>query len=206
MKRRITQALLTLLALLVAVGVNAQGKTSGNARAILDKVAKNVNRPSGATADFKLSGDGVSSSGTIAIKGNKFRATTPEGVVWFDGKTQWTYMKNNEEVNVNTPNAKQQARMNPYYFITLYKKGYNMTSKAVGGGYEVHLTAQGKNQALQEIYITVNKSYLPTKVRFSQKGKWTTITVSNFKAAKLSDSSFTFKEKDYPNAEVIDLR
>ena len=52
----------------------------------------------------------------------------------------------------------------------------------------------------------MNKSYLPTKVRFSQKGKWTTITVSNFKAAKLSDSSFTFKEKDYPNAEVIDLR
>ena len=86
------------------------------------------------------------------------------------------------------------------------EKGYNMSSKAVGGGYEVHLTAQGKNQALQEIYITVNKSYLPTKVRFSQKGKWTTITVSNFKAAKLSDSSFTFKEKDYPNAEVIDLR
>lgn len=198
--------LLTAIALLAAMGLQAQTKTGNKARTILDKVAKNVNRPTGATADFTIQGDGVSSKGNIAIKGNKFRATTAEGIVWFDGKTQWTYMKANEEVNVNTPDAKQQARMNPYYFITLYKKGYNMTSKSIGSGYEVHLTAQSKSQSLQEIYITVSKSYLPTKVRFSQKGKWTTITVSNFKAANLSDSSFTFREKDYPNAEVIDLR
>ena len=188
--------------LLLCVGVQAEG-----AKSILDKAAATVSNPNGVQANFQMVSKQYGSTyGSISIKGRKFHASTPEAIVWFDGKTQWTYMKNSEEVNVNTPNAKQQARMNPYYFITLYKKGYNMSSKAVGGGYEVHLTAQGKNQALQEIYITVNKSYLPTKVRFSQKGKWTTITVSNFKAAKLSDSSFTFKEKDYPNAEVIDLR
>lgn len=180
--------------------------TAQTAKSVLDKAAASITVKEGVKANFRMSGTHGMTNGSIAIKGKKFYATTPQATIWFDGKTQWTYMKNNEEVNVNTPNAKQQARMNPYYFITLYKKGYNMTSKAVGGGYEVHLTAQGKNQALQEIYITVNKSYLPTKVRFSQKGKWTTITVSNFKAAKLSDSSFTFKEKDYPNAEVIDLR
>ncbi len=203
MKRRITQILMAALCLLAVTGVQAQ---TNNARSILDKVAKNVNNPSGAQASFKIQGEGISSSGTIAIKGNKFRATTPEGVVWFDGKTQWTYMKSSEEVNVSTPDPKQQARMNPYYFISLYKKGYAMTSKNVSSGYEVHLTAQTKNQPMQEIYITVSKGYLPTKVRFLQKGKWTTITVSDFKASKQSDSSFTFREKDYPNAEVIDLR
>ena len=207
MKRRITQALLTLLALLVAVGMNAQGKTSGNARTILDKVAKNVNRPSGATADFKLSGDGVSSSGTIAIKGNKFRATTPEGVVWFDGKTQWTYMKSNDEVNVSTPTEAQLQAINPYNFINIYKKGYKLSSKKVENFYEVHLVPTDKNRKIQEMYIIVDaNSYHPTHVKMKQKDKWSTVIISQLKTATLSDDMFQFNSKDFPKAEIIDLR
>ena len=40
-----------------------------------------------------------------------------------------------------------------------------------------------------------------------REGKnWTTITVGSFKKAKLADSYFTFPSKDYPQAEIIDLR
>ena len=79
--------------------------------------------------------------------------------------------------------------------------------KNVKGGYEVHLTAQNSKQSMKEMYITVNsRSYLPTKVRMLHGGNWTTVTISNFKAMNLSDSKFTFNSKDYPQAEVIDLR
>jgi len=37
-------------------------------------------------------------------------------------------------------------------------------------------------------------------------GEWTTITVSNFKNQKLADRIFTFQSKDFPTAEVVDLR
>ena len=57
------------------------------------------------------------------------------------------------------------------------------------------------------MYITVNKStYVPTQVKMRQSSGWTTIKISNFKATKLSDSMFRFNSKDYPHAEVIDLR
>jgi hypothetical protein len=38
-----------------------------------------------------------------------------------------------------------------------------------------------------------------------QKG-WTTIDISGFKQSKLSAGMFRFNSKDFPNAEVIDLR
>ena len=80
-----------------------------------------------------------------------------------------------------------------------------MTTK--GGSYEVHLTATNKKRSVQEMYIMVNKStYVPTQVKMRQSSGWTTIKISNFKATKLSDSMFRFNSKDYPHAEVIDLR
>ena len=39
-----------------------------------------------------------------------------------------------------------------------------------------------------------------------QNNKWSTITISNFQTKTLSDALFTFNAKNYPNAEIIDLR
>ena len=70
--------------------------------------------------------------------------------------------------------------------------------------YEMHLKAQKNN--IREVYITVNKKYQPTQIKVLNDKGWSTITITNFKTAKLSDSIFRFNDKDYPQAEVIDLR
>ena len=135
------------------------------------------------------------------------RQPTPLATIWFDGKTQWTYMKNNDEVNVSNPTEAQLQAINPYNFINLYRNGFSYTMTTKGANYEVHLTATNKKRSVQEMYITVNKStYVPTNVKMRQSSGWTTIKISNFKATKLSDSMFRFNSKDYPHAEVIDLR
>ena len=133
-------------ALLVFCGVQAQN--ASKAKQILDKVAANLNNQGGAKADFTLSSEGIGSlSGSIFIKGKKFHATTPKASIWFDGKTQWTYMTSSEEVNVSTPNESQQAQMNPYKFITLYKNGYRLGVKDQSNGWEVHLTALNRDSS-----------------------------------------------------------
>ena len=118
--------------MLALVSTLSFGQNASQARSILDKAASVIGRKGGATANFSISGKYGNSSGTIAIKGNKFRATTPDAIVWYDGKTEWTYIKKNEEVNVSTPTEAQQQAMNPYKFITIYKNGFNlsMTSTA----------------------------------------------------------------------------
>ena len=192
-------------ALLVFCGVQAQ--IASKAKQILDKVAANLDNQGGAKADFTLSSEGIGSlSGSIFIKGKKFHATTPKASIWFDGKTQWTYMTSSEEVNVSTPNESQQAQMNPYKFITLYKNGYRLGVKDQSNGWEVHLTALNRGRSIQEMYVYVSKSYLPTKVRILEDRKWSDITISGYKSTPLEDHIFTFNQKDFPNAEVIDLR
>lgn len=192
-----------LLALFNVVTVSADNATE--ARRILDKAAAKVNIKSGAKANFTISGNKIGTqSGTIAIKGNKFNAHTGSAIVWYNGKTQWLYNKKSDEVHVSTPSAAQQQQMNPYTFLTLYKSGYTMSLTNAASGYQVHLTGKGKS--ISEMYILIDKSYNIKQVKMKQKGGWVTINVSNFRAGSISDSAFTFNSKDYPKAEVIDLR
>ena len=177
-----------------------------SAKAVLDKTASVVAAKSGAKASFSIKADQMNTSGTIAIKGRKFQATTPQATIWFDGKTQWTYMKKNEEVNVANPTDAELATINPYNFIYMYQKGYKYTMEKKNGSFIVHLTASDK-RGIQEMYITVNqKNYIPSQIRMRQQKGWTTINITGFKQSKLSDGMFRFNSKDFPNAEVIDLR
>lgn len=178
------------------------------ARAILDKVAATVSNKGGVTAKFTISSSQYgNTSGTIAIKGSKFRTTTPGATVWFDGKTQWTYMKSNNEVNVNTPTEGELQAINPYNFINMYRSGFSYKMQTKGGSHIIHLTATSKHRQIQEMYITVSKStYIPSKIRMRQGSRWSDISISNFKKVSLNDATFKFNPKDYPSAEIIDLR
>lgn len=190
--------------LVLTVSISAQNAIQ--ARKILDKTASIIGRKGGAVANFSISGKYGNSSGTIAIKGNKFNAKTPQAIVWYDGKTQWTYMKKNQEVNVSTPTEAQQQSMNPYKFISIYKNGFKLGMKNVSEGWQIHLYATNQKRTIKEMYIVVGKNYLPKTIRMRQSNGWTTIKMTNFKAKNLADTMFRFNAKDFPNAEVIDLR
>lgn len=192
-----------IMMLLLSVGAQAE-----SAKRILDKAATTVSNPGGVQAHFQMiSKQFGSTEGDIAVKGNKFHATTPDATIWFDGKTQWTYMKGNDEVNISNPTEAQLQAINPYNFINIYKKGYKLEAKKVDHFYEVHLIPTDKNRKIQEMYIVVDEtSYHPTHVKMKQKDKWSTIVISRLKTASLSDDLFKFNSKDFPQAEIIDLR
>lgn len=196
---------LLLIIIMCVTSVSIFADNASDARKILDKAAAVVGNKSGAQASFTISSAKLGKqSGTISIKGSKFCAVTPNATMWYNGKTQWTYMKSTNEVNVSTPSAAQQQKMNPYSFINLYKAGYKLSVKAQNKTNVVHMTKAGAS--IPELYITVNSANQPTQVRMRQGNSWTTIVISNFRAKSLSDKVFQFNSKDYPSAEVIDLR
>ena len=116
-------------------------------------------------------------------------------------------MKNNDEVNVSTPTEAQLQAINPYNFINLYKKGYESTLNKTGKDYVVHLTATSKERKIKELFITIDKNtYHPTQVKLLQSKKWSIFDISDLKKQRIPDSQFRFNAKDFPTAEVIDLR
>ena len=191
-----------MVAALMSMGSFAQ-----SAKAVLDKAAGTITAQSGVIANFKMTTANGSTSGTIAIKGKKFYATTPQAKVWFDGKTQWTYLKNNDEVNVSNPTEAQLQAINPYNFINIYKRGYTYTMNTAGSDYVIHLMASNADRKIKELFISVNKkSYQPKQVKMLQGKKWTTFDINSIKKENIPDSQFRFNAKDFPKAEVIDLR
>ena len=196
-----------LFALAFMLSVNAFSQSSADAKKVLDKAAAVVGRRGGAAANFSITGGEVGrTSGSIIIKGNKFKAITPETTIWFDGKTQWAYMKSTNEVNVSTPSEAKRLSMNPYAFITMYKNGYHMSMKTTAAAYIVHLQAIHPARSMQEFYVTISKTFYPQQIKMLQGKKWVTINISSFRAASHPNSYFRFRHSDAPSAEGVDLR
>ncbi len=201
--------ILYILALvLTSCTLAVQAQNSAQAYKALDKTAKAIGGAGGASASFTLSSSETGTvSGTITIKGNKFHASTPQAIVWFDGSTQWTLVKKSNEVNISRPTRAQLQTMNPYAFINLYKQGYELSMTTQGSNNIVHLVAKNKTQNIPEMYVTTNKNTgVPSVIKMKHRQRWTTITIRNFRTGNFSNSTFTFNAKDFPSAEVIDLR
>ena len=195
--------LLAIVAILTMSTTQAQ-----TAQQVLDKCAALVSTPDGATANFTMtSAQYGNASGTISIKGQKFYMHSNATTMWFDGTTLWTYVAQNEEVNISTPTAQQLQSLNPYHFINLYKQGYTSTMTTSPTAYTVHLTATDTQKKISEAFVTISKeNYAPKEIKLLQGTKWTTFTVSGLKAERQDDAKFRFKSSDYPDAELIDLR
>ena len=192
---------------LIAATLFCAATYAQTAKSVLDKAAAHITVKEGVKANFKMTGSMGNTSGSILIKGKKFHATTPVATVWFDGKTQWTYMKNNEEVNVSTPTEAQLQAINPYNFINLYKQGYECTLNKTGKSFIVHLVGTSGHKSIKELFVTIDKqSYQPTQVKMLTGKKWTIFDITELKKEHIADSQFRFNPKDFPQAEVIDLR
>lgn len=191
-------------ALLVAVLLHAQNATS-----VLDKSAATLRAAGNVKIGFTLEVDGGASVGYIKLQRQKFVVNVGGSITWFDGKTMWTYVKANEEVNVTNPSADAVAKMNPYAFLSFYKKGYTVKmGKGTAKEHEVLLTGKS-GSPYTNVVVRINKStQYPTFIKMtSSKGAVTTIRCNSFlKNQKYKDSTFQFNKKNYPDVEIVDLR
>ena len=181
-----------------------------NATKILDKTVAALKAAGDVKINFVLSMEDQSSTGYIKLKENKFVVNLDGYIIWFDGETMWNYVKSNQEVNVTNPSPTEISRINPYAFLTFYKKGYSVSlGKSTSDEYEVVLIGNESTQ-YKKVVVRVNKStYFPTAIRLdSTRGPLVTDIkcTSYLKNQQYSDKTFRFVKKNFPNVEIIDLR
>lgn len=180
-----------------------------NATQLLDKSAATLRAAGNVKIGFTLEAEGGASTGYIKLQKQKFVINMGGSITWFDGKTMWTYVKSNEEVNVTTPSTDAVAKMNPYAFLSFYKKGYTAKmGKSTTKEHEVVLTGK-QGSPFKKVVVRINKStrYPSVITMTSSKGDVTTIRCNSFlKNQKYTTATFQFNKKNYPNVEVIDLR
>jgi len=205
------------LLLAFTVTVNAQ-----NARTILDKASEAYNKAGGVTASFTLdtkdlkaeSANTYSYDGKAYMEGNKFKIEIPDAITWFDGTTQWVYVTDTEEVNISTPTGEELQAISPSVLFNIYKKGFNLSykgeKKSAGKAlYEIELTPQKKGNDFSKIIVQIDKSNnIFYRITLMDKvGLENTLTIKNYQTgSNLPDNTFRFDKKDYPRAEIVDLR
>lgn len=206
--------------LLVAfIGLSTvSAKTDKQAKNILDKTAAVIKKAGDIEAQFTATSfkgktEMGKMSGVIKLHGTAFKMISDNVVYWYDGTTLWNYVKENDEVNVSVPPVYEQQAMNPYTFISLYRKGYDYeygeSSLRGMDCYCIHLMATEVSQKIREMYLDIDKkNYYPICIRMRRgTDGWTRISIQDFKTnQKYNDSMFKFDKKEYPSAEIIDLR
>ncbi len=223
---------ITVFILLFLTGISvSKAQNDPKAKAILDGVSKKYKSFSAIKSDFSYVLDNpqeniksYKQSGMILAspKTNKFHLTIYSGAgasksvvqeIISDGKTQWTYEKNNNEVQINDADNSSQS-LNPAQVFTIYEKGYKYLFtgevKQQGQVYQqIDLTPVDSKKPFFKVRLLISKTQtrIYSATIYNKNGsRYTYILSSPATNYTGSDAVFGFNKKNYPGAEVVDLR
>ena len=193
----------TLLSVLLPYCLSAQ---TDKAKAVLDKVISTLTKDGGIQIDFE-----GTESGSIVMKGEKFYLHSGQIQSWYDGKTQWSYVADTEEVNISHPTPEELQGINPYFILVNYQENFESSYKGMKTheGKQVHeIVLAPKGNAHEQITLWISKTSHPIYIKVENNGKPVSeIHVKNVRKQKeINDQVFRFNKSLYPNAEIIDLR
>jgi outer membrane lipoprotein-sorting protein len=183
---------------------------SNKAVPYIDAMQKKFKSMTSFVANFTYQSDGGGTmTGSITVKGNKFRLKTSGQEVFNNGKEVSTYIKEINEVNISNFDP-SEGDLSPAKIYSFDKKAYKMNLVSDAGSLvKIDLSPNAKSAQVQKISIQINKSDSNVK-------EWTIVNKSgkkqNFKVTKLSpnagvdDKFFSFDKKAFPGVEINDLR
>ncbi len=149
--------------------------------------------------------------GTFVLKGNKF-VIEMEGVkVWFDGKTQWTYAIESNEVSVNEPDQSELIQTNPIALLSDFKSKSRVqfSKQKSSTNYIVELIPRVKNKDFNKVEVQTSKinGNLVSVAIYNNDKSQIKLSISNIqKGIKFSETSFAFDKSIYKGVTINDLR
>jgi outer membrane lipoprotein carrier protein len=153
-------------------------------------------------------------TGTVTMKGPKYKVSMSGMEIFSDGRTSWNYDKSANEVTVSGIESGANAMTPQRLFTNFYDHDFYYKlngEKKVGGKtvQEIEMTPTDKTRPFHKVYVLVDKASKNLySARFLEKsGNRYSYTVTKINgAATVSDAEFMFNKSKYPGVEVVDLR
>jgi outer membrane lipoprotein-sorting protein len=143
------------------------------------------------------------------LQGDAFKLFIMGQVILCDGATTWTYNSDAEEVMI-TEVDKEDGNGSPLSIIESYYN--NITAKYVeeaGAIKKIEVKSLMSNDNFKKIIVTLDSKTLDIKDihLFDNDDTEFVYVIKKFVTnQKLPKDFFTFKESDFPDAEIIDMR
>jgi outer membrane lipoprotein-sorting protein len=186
------------------------------AKEVLDAISQNYQAMQAFKIDFTytLKGEGINESlqGNIVIKAKRFRLALPSQEIINNGATVWTYLKDDNEVNISNYEP-EPDEITPSNIYTIYQKGFKYSlvgEENIGGKiyHVIELIPENINAQYTKIRLKATKD---TRIimqweLFERNANRYTYSVTKFAKVTVGDSYFEFNKANYPGVRVEDLR
>jgi outer membrane lipoprotein carrier protein len=208
----------SLMATCVAILFNsgAMAQSDAKATAILTKVSKLYKSYSTIKSTFTVTttsaaGKSTSSTGTLWLKGTKYKLDYAGQEIFCNAKFVWTYNKADAEVTKETYKVKDNS-INPNDIFTIYNKdfknAYEGPTVKNGKTYEVIKMVPKKKVTYSYLKLEIDKSTnkIQSLIQHFKNGTEITMTVNTMTPnTTLADSFFEWDAKAHPGVSEVDL-
>lgn len=214
------KSIIYILVGLIFVSNLSFAQSDATAKAILAGVSKKYRSYDVVKADFiysiKNPQANVSESQAGVLysksKSNKYKVSVANQELISDGNVQWTFLKNDNEVQISEIDNSSNA-MNPAKIFTMYEKGFKyvyLGETTIGGRkYQNIELAPLQTRSFSKIKLRIDKlnKQISNIVVNDKNGNVYTYLIKSFTPnVKVSDTMFSFDAKAHPGVDVVDLR
>lgn len=203
--------------LLALLSVTVSAQKDPEAVRVLTEFSKKATSAPSVKIDFDITAydaqedEETEMSGTVVIKGDSYRLTLPDNLIWNDGKAVWNYTPEVKEVAITEPDPSDESFIaRPSLLFSMHEKGYKVRLLEQNASeWIIDLYPEDINIGLVRIRVAIGKSLYDLRSAGYRTKDGMTVTLT----AKKYDLSFrppagyfTFNAADYKGVEVIDMR
>ena len=202
--------------LLFAAATSLSAQSDAKATAILQKVSKLYKSYTTIKSTFTVTtttaqGKSTNSTGTVWLKGNKYKLDYAGQEIYCNGKFIWTYNKEDKEVTKENYKVNDKS-ITPNDIFTIYNKdfknAYEGPTVKNGKTYDIIKMVPKKpvNYSYIKLEIDQTSSKIQKMIQRFKNGTEITYTIGVFTPnVTIADTFFDWSASAHPGVSIIDL-
>lgn len=204
---------------LIMISMVSAAQPSQKAKNILDQVSQKTKSYQSITADFQFIMENKdvnifeSSRGNLVVQGDAYKLKISGVEIYSDGKSQWTYMQEADEVNITEVGQSEDNPINPASIFTIYEHGFTnnylgeFTSEAKKT-FKIEMIPDEIKEFKRVILEIDQKTYqiLGAVMDGTDENRYTIKIINMNTTTKYPVSTFVFDQSKHPGVNVVDMR
>lgn len=202
-----------LLLMLLPLPLLAQNVAGANA--LLDRAVARIKADAAVQMDYSYSvydDEGNLSyrdKGIMKLDDGRYALLMDNMKVWCNGKVQWSYMKDVDEIYITDADSEEAENLSPLYIMEKYRTGYTVSLKERDSLAMVTFLSKDSGEEVDklELFIDEKTERLAKMFIYMQEQGRVEVFLDNYKAkCSFAKKSYECPVKEFPTAEVIDMR
>ena len=181
---------------------------------LLDKAVEAMKKDSPLQMDYSYTvydetGDEVlEDKGVMRLDGNRYSVVMDKMGVWCDGKTQWSYMLEIDEIYITGASSDEAQNLSPLFIMENYSKGSYKTAVLQDGMAVLTLQSMQDNTIEKvELYVDSETARLKAMNVFMPDQGHIEIMLDKYQIkCNFADDVYRCPVEEYSTAEVVDMR